>query len=64
MAIGNLVTLCWGVDDKCIYSVVFEKYLELFRRDVMWRVRKSQHKMQLCGVHGPQRGTCSFAQIE
>jgi hypothetical protein len=63
MAIGNLFTLCWGVNDKCIYSVVFENYLKLFKRDVTWSVRKGQYKMWLCGVHGPQRGTCCYMQI-
>jgi len=45
------------VADKWVYFFVFEKYLELFGRDIMWREKNGGHKVQLCGIHRPARGT-------
>jgi len=56
-------TFCCGVDDKWVYSFVFEQYLKLFRRDIMWWERKDWHKVQLCGEHGPERGMSIFTQL-
>jgi len=60
MAIG-LVTLCRGY--LFVFFAVFKKYLELFRRDVMWRERKVGHKVRLCRTHGPERGKCISTQL-
>lgn len=57
------MTRCHGVNDKWAVSIFFEKYLEPFRRDVLWRERQGWHKVWLCGAHGPESRTCRSAWL-
>jgi len=62
MAIG-LVWLHFVVVILLFVLLFFEKYLNLFRRDVMWRERKDGYKMWLYETHGPERGMCISTQL-